>query len=59
MAASEYALVLGLVVLLLFVLMSVFGGSVKAQWQKVSNFHSPPACDNATGSAPEMNPNCQ
>lgn len=58
-AASEYALMLGLVALLLFLVMAVFGTSVKAQWQKASAVFRPPACDVSNGAAPDQNPNCQ
>ena len=59
MAASEYALVLGLVALLLFFVMSAYGANLKTQWQKVNGIFKPPACDNSSGSASDMNPNCQ
>jgi len=59
MAASEYALLLGVVALLLFIVMSVFGSTAKAQWQKVNGIFRPPACENSSGSAPDQNPNCQ
>jgi len=39
--------------------MIAFGDELKSQWQKVANFHSPPACGNSQGSASGMNPNCQ
>lgn len=58
-AASEYALLLGLVALLLLFVLTVFGSHLRAQWQRVDAVFQPPACTNSNGSAPTQNPNCQ